>query len=123
MRPRRTMTIDEAALEARVTARVLARLIAALGGEVETWPRTSARADAPRGVSPRRWCKVAREIGRKAHPGARLCIVERRDWEAYLARTSSAALPAPPPPPAPANDPPPWSPTAALLAAGLRPTR
>jgi hypothetical protein len=115
--------VDEAALEARVTARVLAYLVAALGGAVEVWPKTSARKDAPRGVSPRRWSKLAAEIGRKPHEGSRFYLVTRADWEVYLARLAPDAEVIPPRLTVTTAKDASWSPTAALLASGLRATR
>jgi hypothetical protein len=110
--PGTTPTIDYTELARQVAPLVASLLVARLTGEV--WPRTSARRDAPPGVSPRRWSKLAATIGRRA-PGARFYTVEREDWDRYV----GAAAPA-------ANDAPTaatWSPAADLARQRLRATR
>lgn len=103
-------TFDYAALAREVAPLVASLLVARLTGEV--WPRTSARGDAPPGVSPRRWSKLAATIGRKA-PGSRLYTVERSDWDRHVGSPAAAANDAPAP----------WSPATDLPANGLRATR
>ena len=99
-------TIDLDALAVKLAPLVASLLVARLTGDV--WPRPSARRDAPPGVSPRRWSKPAREIGRRL-PGARYYTVEREAWDRYLG--------------SPPRDPAEWSPASDLARQGLRAVR
>ncbi len=110
MKPARpAATIDYSALAREVAPLVASLLAARLTGD--QWPRTSRRADAPAGVPGRQWSKLAARIGRKL-PGQRFHIVERADWDRYLA----AEAPEPPAPRA-------WSPGDELPALKLRAVR
>jgi hypothetical protein len=103
-------TIDLDALAAKVAPLVASLLLARLTGDV--WPKTSKRADAPRGAG-RRWPKIAKTIGCLPYPGARHHVVSREQWESYLAATNPTA----------AGDVEPWTPGKDLGALGLRATR